>query len=139
MRATQKSLYELYADYDDERLLRILTVERAMYRPEALSAAEKVLMQRDVSPPLEPAPPPAFTAQPMTTGGRARPKSPYRPIDFGVDVLLFSFLYSTTRAMDVGSVLPESLLVDGAVRLLFIISLTVGVMYLRNGWRTKEW
>jgi hypothetical protein len=41
--------------------------------------------------------------------------------------------------MDIGSVLPESWLADGAVRLLLIGSLTVGVMYLRNGWRTKQW
>jgi len=137
--ATQKNLYELYADYDDEQLLRILTAERAMYRPEALAAAEKVLMRRGVDPTFVPAPPPALAAQVMPTGGRARPKNPYRPIDFFVDVLLFSFLYLTTRAMDVGSVLPGSWLADAAVRMLFFASLTVGVMYLRHGWRTKDW
>lgn len=139
MPVIQKNLYELYADYKDEQLLRILTAERAMYRPEALAAVEKVLMRRGVDPTFVPAPLPAHTAQVMPAGGPARSKNSYGPIDLFVDVLLFSFLYLITSEMDIGSVLPESWLADGVVRLFFFASLTVCVMYVRQVWRTKVW
>ena len=137
MVAGERELYQRFADYDDEELLRILTVERAHYRGEALAAAERVLARRGVEPPPffnAPWPPPA--AHPYV---KARAKSPYEPIDLLVDALLFGFLYWVTGEMVVGSVLPESWLADGAVRLLLISLLTLGVMYLRQAWRTKVW
>lgn len=139
MLATQKSLYQLYADYDDEQLLRIVTAERAMYRPEALAAAEKVLMRRGVDPTFVPASLPALMAQVTPAGAPARAKNPYRLFDLFVDVLLLGFLYLITSEMDIGSVLPESWLADGIVRLFFFASLTFVVMYLRQTWRTKVW
>ena len=85
MIAGERELYQRFAVYDDEALLRILTAERAQYRSEALAAAEMVLRQRGVAPPtLFTAPePPAAPAQ-----VRTRPKSPYQLIDLAFDVLL---------------------------------------------------
>jgi hypothetical protein len=132
----QIDLYRRLAAYDDEVLWRILTVERASYRDEALAAAEMVLRHRGVTPPHVHAPEPQPAAQ---AEAQAHPKSRYQPIDFFVDVLLLGFLYWVTVRMDVGTVVPESWLVDAALRLLFAGSLTVLVMYLRHVWRTKVW
>lgn len=139
MFAGERELYQRFVAYDDEELLRILTVERAHYRSEALAAAETILVQRGVATPTffdAPWPPPATHVN-VNVKGRA--KSPYKAIDLVVDALLFGFLYWVTSEMDVGSVLPESWLADGAVRLLFVSLLTLGVMYLRQVWRTKVW
>jgi hypothetical protein len=137
----ERELYQRFIGYDDEELFRILTVERAQYRNEALAAAERVLMQRGMNPSLVPAAPSARAAQmsPPAAGGQARPKRPYQLVDLFMDALFFTFLYWVTSEMDSGSVLPESWLADGAVRLLFIASLTLIVMYLRQVWRTKKW
>jgi hypothetical protein len=139
--AGEKELYQRFVGYDDEELFRILTVERAQYRNEALAAAEMVLMQRGMPSPLVPAPLPAPSAQmsPPAAGGQARPKRPYQLVDLFMDALFLTLLYWVTGEMDSGSVLPESWLADGAVRLLFIASVTLIVMYLRQVWRTKKW
>jgi hypothetical protein len=134
MLAGERELYQRFAAYDDEELLRLLTVERAQYRTEALSAAEVVLRQRGI-----PQPAPFIPQQAPPAPGRAWPGNPYRLIDLFVDAILFGTLYWVTSEMDGGSVLPESWLADGAVRLLVITLLTLLVTYLRQGWRTKTW
>jgi hypothetical protein len=137
----ERELYQRFAAYDDEELLLILTSERALYRREALVAAEMVLMRRSMAAqlPYELPPLPPMQMSPPVAGGPAQPTSPYQAIDFVVDVLLIGSLYWLTWMLDIGSVIRESWLADGAIRLLLFGLLTVGVMYLRNGWRTKTW
>ena len=137
MLAGERELYQRFAAYGDEELLRILTVQRAHYRPEALLAADRVLMQRRGVSPLTFIPAAVPPATPVKV--KRGTKGPYQAVDFLVDALLLGFLYWVTWAMDVGSMMPESWLADGAARLLFVTLLTFGVMYLRQVWRTKEW
>lgn len=130
----ERELYRRFVAYDDEELLRILTVERAQYRREALVAAELVLTERSLAPPRPfraPAPPS------VQTKGRAQ--RPYEPIDLLVDAILFGSLYWVTGMLGEGTLLPGATLLDGVMRLLLSASVTVVVIYLRHGWRTKEW
>ena len=70
---------------------------------------------------------------------RGRAKRPYEPIDLLVDAILLGSLYSVTEMLDEGALLPGAILLDGVMRLLLSASVTVVVIYLRHGWRTKEW
>jgi len=135
--AKQKSLYELFAGYDEERLLRILTVERAMYRPEALTAAEKVLTRRGVAPPT-------FFPAPVSpaphVGGHARAKSPYHFIDLCVDAVLallvvwgWKTLWAWTEAPNVGGAFGN--IAYWVLTYVFLCS----VYSLRRRWRVKKW
>ena len=133
----QKSLYELFAEYDEERLLQIVTAERAMYRPEALAAAEMVLTHRGVALPTfftEPEPPSADAA---VQGPR---KSPYQFIDLCVDVLLvllvvwgWKRLWAWTDELSGGG--PFSTIAYWFMTYGFLCS----VYSLRQRWRTKGW
>ena len=137
MLTRQKSLYELFADYDEERLLRILTEERAMYRPEALAAAEKVLMRRGVAPPTF-FPAPASPAPHV--GGHARAKSPYYFIDLCVDALLVLLVVWGWKTLWVWTEEPNG---GGALGNVAYWVLTYGflcsVFSMRQKWRAKKW
>ena len=133
----ERELYRRFAAYDDEELQRILTVERAQYRREALAAAEMVLRQRarGITPTLDTVPePPAPYVK-----GRPRAKSPYQFIDLCVDAVLFGSLYWVTGGLGGGTLFPGVWLLDAVTRLLLSALVTVLVIYLRHGWRTKEW
>ena len=80
----ERDLYRRFAAYDDEELQRILTVERAKYRREALRAAEMVLTQRARG--MTPAPDTAPVSH--APQAQARPKSPYELPDLFVDAFL---------------------------------------------------
>jgi len=132
--AGERELYQRFVKYDDEVLLRILTVERAQYRSEALAAAELVLMHRSLAPP-----PPLPAPEPPGAHVKGGAKNPYEPIDLFVDAILFGSLYWVTGMLGEGTLLPGATLLDGVMRLLLSASVTVVVIYLRHGWRTKEW
>ena len=131
----RKSLHELFADYDEERLLRILTAERAMYRPEALAAAEWVLVRRGVAPPTffpDPQPP----AQPA--GGQARAQGSYQLHDLCLDAYLFLLvvwgwtkLWEWTTGPDAGGSVGD--VAYWVLTYLFLCS----VYSLRRKWRAK--
>ncbi len=136
MVAEERELYRRFAAYDDEELLRILTVERAQYRSEALAAAEIVLAQRGVATPT------FFTAtEPpgVHVKKQARPKSPYQLVDLVLDALLVCLvcwalikLWSWTMAS------PEFLWHQVAFYTL-AAQLVGSAIALRRRWRTKSW
>ncbi|HEX7315588.1 MAG TPA: hypothetical protein VF297_16835 [Pyrinomonadaceae bacterium] len=134
----QKSLYELFAHYDEERLLRILTVERAMYRPEALTAAENILTERGVELPLipfgMPEPPAAQATAP------ARPTRPYQLIDAVFDILLVCLVcWAAVKLWTWTMVSPEW---GGWSQFAFWLlapQLLGSAVALRQQWRTKKW
>lgn len=131
----ERELYQRFADYDDEVLLRILTAERARYRTEALAAAEMVLIQRGVAPPT------LFTApEPPPAHGKARPKTPYQFIDLLVDALLllvvgwaWNKLWLWTEAPNWGG--PLGNVAYWVLTFGFLCS----IYSLRQKWRAKEW
>jgi hypothetical protein len=131
----RKSLYELFADYDDERLLRILTAERAMYRPEALTAAEQVLTRRGV-------PTPTFFPEPEPPAQHVGPRAqnPYQFIDLWVDALLLVLVvWGWTKVW----VWTEGPYGGGPLSGLAYWVLTFGflcsVYSLRQKWRAMKW
>jgi hypothetical protein len=135
--AGERELYQRFADYDDEELLRILTDERAQYRSEALAAAEMVLMQRGVALPLVPfgaTEPPAPHAK-----GQARPKSPYQLIDAAFDVLLVCVVcWAIVKLWAWTMASPEW----GWSQLVFWLlapQILSSAVALRRKWRAKEW
>ena len=137
MLSRQKSLYELFADYDEERLLRILTEERALYRPEALAAAEKVLLNRGVAPPTF-FPAPASPAP--RVGGPAPAEGSYEFIDLCVDALLallvvwgWEKLWVWTEGPNGGG--PLGNVAYWVLTYVFLCS----AFSLRQKWRTKKW
>ena len=131
----QKSLYELFADYDEERLLRILTAERAMYRPEALAAAEQALIRRGVAPPTffpEPEPPAP------QVGGRA--KTPYQFIDLCADALLVKLVIWGWMKLWVWTEGPYAAApLGGAAYWVLTFGFLCSVYSLRQKWRSKRW
>ena len=137
MFAGERELYERFVRYDNEELLRILTVERVKYRPEALSAAELVLLHRGAATPptLHPTPGPS----PPSVGGRAGPLRPYRGIDLCGDVIIFAALYYVTFQTDFGAIAPDFWLLDCAIRLLFGFFITLFAIYVRHAWQTTKW
>ena len=136
MVAGERELYQRFADYDDERLLRILTAERAKYRSEALAAAEMVLRQRGVAlPTLFTAPePPAAPAR-----VRTRPKSPYQLVDLVFDVLLACLVcWALVKLWSWTMAAPEWLWHQVAFYTL-AAQLVGSAVALRRRWRAKEW
>ena len=137
----ERELYRRFADYDDEELLRILTVERAQYRSEALAAAELVLLHRSHgAPTLSHAPgPPATVAQTAPQGGQgARPKSPYELPDLFVDAFLVMLAVWGWQKLWVWTEAPYWVWPLGSVAYW---GLTFGflcsVYSLRQKWRSK--
>ena len=130
----ERELYQRFVAYDDEELLRILTVERAKYRSEALAAAELVLTQRSLA-----APPPFRAPEPPRVHVKGCAQNPYEPLDLFVDAVLFGSLYWVTGKLGSGTLFPDVWLLDAVMRLLLSASVTVVMIYLRHGWRTKEW
>jgi hypothetical protein len=134
--AGERELYERYVGYDDEELLRILTVERRKYRREALSAAEMVLRQRarGILPALDAAPePPAPQA-----GGRAR--GPYQFIDLCVDALLILLAAWGWQKLWVWTEAPFWVWPLGSVAYWGLtFAFLCSVYSLRQRWRTKKW
>lgn len=137
----ERELYRRFSSYDDEELLRILTVERAQYRGEALAAAELVLTQRGVPPPMFFATPgpAAVAAAPATPGGATRPKSPYHFFHFAFDVVLFALvcwalgkLWAWTIA-DMGGLWGQVAFYVMAGHLL------ASAAALRSKWRAVKW
>lgn len=137
MQATRTEFCELFADYDEERLLQILTAERANYRGEALAAAEIVLLQRGVAPPLAPFSAPELPATDVK--GRARPKSPYQLIDAAFDVLLVCLVcWAIVKLWAWTMVSPEW----GWSQFVFWLlapQVLGSAVALRRKWRAKEW
>ena len=135
MVAGERELYQRFADYDDEELLRILTAERAKYRREALAAAEVVLARRGV------APPPALSTAlgPPAPPARGRAKSPYQFIDLCVDALLVLLAAWAMKRLQVWTQGPGA----GLWGDITYYPLMLGVLYsafsLRRRWRAKEW
>jgi hypothetical protein len=138
--AGERELYQRFADYDDEELLRILTAERAKYRRakyrrEALAAVEMVLMQRGVAPP-----PVLFTAPgPPAPQVQARQKSPYQFIDVCVDALLAALVYWALQKLWVWTQSPRHPPQSDMAFLALAAGLLWSVISLRRRWRTKEW
>ena len=131
MLTRQKSLYELFADYDEERLLRILTEERTLYRPEALMAAEKVLMGRGVAPPTFF---PDSSAQQV--GGQAQ--GSYQFIDLCMDVLLLLLVVWGWKKLWVWTEGPYAESPFGAAAYwLLTFGFLCSVYSLRQRWRAK--
>ena len=137
MVAGERELYERFVDYEEEQLLRILTVERAMYRPEALAAAELVLMRRGVAPPT-------FFPAPLSpaphVGGHARAKSHYQFIDLYVDALLVLLAVWGWMKLWVWTEGPNG---GGPLGNVAYWVLTYGflcsVFSLRQEWKAKMW
>ena len=131
-----RELYQRFADYEDDELLRILTAERAKYRSEALAAAEMVLVQRGVAPPtLFTAPePPAVRVR-----GRTRPVSPYQFVDLVFDTLLVCLVcWALVKLWSWTMAAPEWLWHQVAFYAL-AAQLVGSAAALRRRWRTKEW
>ena len=137
MVAWERELYERFAGYDDEVLLRILTAERAKYRTEALAAAETVLMQRGVALPLVPFDEPEPPAP--NVKGQARPKSPYQFIDLCVDLLLFALVYWALTKLHDWTHPPEGVPLGDLIFCALTLGLLGSVFSLRRKWRAKEW
>ncbi|MBV8859068.1 MAG: hypothetical protein JOZ02_19205 [Acidobacteria bacterium] len=143
MLAGERELYQRFVAYDDEELLRILTVERAQYRSEALAAAELVLMHRGVAPPtfFHAPGPTAVVAPPAAPQGRgAGPGSPYELPDLCVDALFFLIaawgwkkLWDWTEAPNWGG--PLGSVAYWVLTFAFLCS----IYSLRRKWRAKEW
>src|SRR5687768_3298843 len=92
MFAGEQELSRRFAAYTDEELLRVLTADRAKYRPEALELVGRELSHRGLSPPPVAAPPPAKVGPRAADGrGQGRPKSPYQLIDLLFDAALGVF------------------------------------------------
>ena len=128
----QKSLYELFADYDEERLLQILTVDRAVYRPEALAAAEMVLTARGVALPT------FFPDQAAPPAGRQAQGS-YQLSDLGLDASLlllgiwgWTKLWEWTAGPNVGGALGD--VAYWVLTYMFLCS----VYSLRQKWRANN-
>ena len=137
----ERELYQRFAAYDDEELLRILTDERANYRSEALAAAEMVLTQRGVAPPTFFATPGPLAAagSPATQGRAARPKPPYQLIHFAFDVvLLWLVCWALAKLWSWTMSSPEWLWNQLAFYVL-ASQLVGSAAALRRRWRTKEW
>ena len=143
MVAGERELYQRFAAYDEEELLRILTAERAKYRTAALAAAALVLAQRGVAPPtlfVTPGPP-AVAAQPAARGpGQARPKSSYQLIDLLVDALLallaawgWKKLWAWTEGPNWGGPLGD------VAYWVLTFGFLCSVFSLRQRWRAMEW
>ena len=134
MVARERELYERFADYDDEELLRILTAERAKYRREALAAAEMVLTQRGVAPPT------LFTAPgPPAPQAQGRQKSPYQFIDLCVDALLAALVYWALQKLWGWTQSPRHPPQSEMAFLALAAGLLWSVISLRRKWRAKEW
>ena len=138
MRAGERKLYERFADYDDEELLRILTTARAQYRGEALAAARMVLKQRGVHTPpaLRPQPEPEPAPHVKAKG---RPKSPYHLFHFAFDVVLLWLvcwglgkLWAWTDATSWG-------LWSQLAFYMLAAQLLGSAAALRTKWRAKKW
>ena len=135
MLVREKELRRRFERLADDELLRVLTVERAKYRPEALAVAEMVLMHRGVAPPvhLDALGPPASPVK-----GRARAKSPYQFIDLCVDALLALLVVWALEKLGDWTETPGH-----AWGHILYWALTLGllgsVFSLREKWRTKEW
>lgn len=132
----ERELYQRFADYDDEELLRILTVERAQYRSEALAAAEIVLAQRGVATPT------FFTApEPpvVHVKNQARPKSPYLFIDLVFDLLLVCVVCWSLGKLWAWTMAPAEW--EWSQFLFYILAPQVigSAVTLRRKWRTKKW
>jgi hypothetical protein len=143
MVAGERELYQRFAVYDDEELLRILTAERAQYRREALAAAEMVLTQRGVAPPAAPypdlplwppkiEPPPAQAQRPLT------PKTPYQLIDLFFDVLLIGFVFWAMKKLESWALMSGEVWGGITYGVLFI-ALIRSASSLRERWRAKKW
>jgi hypothetical protein len=136
--AGERELYERFVNYEDEELLRILTVERARYRREALVAAQMALARRGVAVPtlfIEPEPP-ATAAQggPMT-----RPKRPYQPIDLCVDALLVLLAAWGWKKLWGWTEAPYWVWPLGSVAYwVLTFGFLCSVYSLRQRWRAKE-
>ena len=135
MAAGGRELYQRFADYDDEELLRILTVERGRYRREALVAAEMVLWQRGVATPT------LFTApEPLAAHLAARAKSPYQFIDLLVDALLLLLVVWAWKTLWVWTEEPNWGGPMGSVAYwVLTFEFLCSVYSLRQRWRTKRW
>ena len=137
MVAGERELYERFAAYDDEELLRILTAERAKYRREALVAAHMVLVHRGVAVPtlfVEPEP------LPTQAPSLVRAKNSYQLIDLCVDVLLvllaawgWKKLWSWTEGPSEGGPLGN------AAYWVLTYAFLCSVFSLRQKWRAKKW
>ncbi len=130
----EKDLYWRFADYDDEELLRILTVERARYRDEALAAAEMVLAGRGVAPPTLFRP-----SEPPPPQGRARPKSPYQVIDLIVDALLLLVVVWGLTMLHLWTRTPAGGPLGDAAFCALGFALLCSARSLRRRWREKQW
>ena len=138
MLVDQVELYRRFADYDDEVLWHILTVERAQYRGEALAAAEMVLRHRGVTPPAQHQgarePPPAAQAP-----APARPKTPYQFVDVVFDALLFGLVCWALRKLWGWTGMPFAGLWGELAFLMLTLGLLEAAVSLRRRWRAKEW
>ena len=134
MFAGERELYQRFAAYDDEELLRILTVERAHYRGEALTAAENVLMRRGVAPPtFFPAPaPPAPQAQ-------GQPKGPYQFVHFAFDVVLLALVCWAIGELWAWTIATPWGLWAQLAFYVMTLQLLASAAALRGRWRAKEW
>ncbi len=136
----EKDLRRRFDAYDDEVLLRILTVERAQYRGEALAAVEAVLTRRGVpAPTFFPEPSPAAVAAPAAQGQAATPTSPYQFIDFCFDAVLLSLVCWAAVKLWAWTDVPSSSIVGQVAFGVLLGQLLVSAAALRQKWRAKQW
>ena len=142
MFAGEQKLSERFAGFTDEELLRVLTADRAKYRPDALELAGRELSHRGLSLPLAPPPPAAAPAQvePHAADDQdeERPESPYQLIDLFVDAALIGFaIWAVGKLNDWTE--PMGGFWGTIVYGVAFIGLIFSVSSLRKRWRAKEW
>ncbi|HEX6185424.1 MAG TPA: hypothetical protein VFZ44_16175 [Pyrinomonadaceae bacterium] len=139
MFAGEKELSRRFAAYTDEELLRVLTADRAKYRPDALELAGRELSHRGLSPPPDAAPPPARVG-PRAAGyqSQGRPKSPYQLIDLLLDAALGVFaVWAVVKLVEWTAALGGFW--GSVVFCVTFLGLVVSFSSLLERWRSKKW
>ena len=139
MFAGEQKLSERFAAYTDEELLRVLTADRAKYRPDALELAGRELSHRGLSPPLVP---PAAAPAPARVGAHAagygRPKRPYGLIEMLFDAAFCIFVvWAVIKLLNWSNAIGGFL--GSVVFCVTFLGLIASLSSLRERWRGMKW